>query len=140
MDGGAADLLRVEGTARVGVRLRMDGRRLTSRAVEAMAEAVRGTVREHGLTLEALAGVVVHGGNGRMPALVARRLGLSADRVWSRTPETGNLGAASLAAAWVAHAEALSGRVAWAGVGAGLTTGWALTGPTFSSYARRAAS
>jgi 3-oxoacyl-[acyl-carrier-protein] synthase-3 len=131
-NGGAGHLLRVEGSGRDGVGVRMDGRGLASRAVDAMAGAVREVVHEHGLTLEGLAGVVVHGGNGRMPALAARRLGLPAERVWSRTSESGNLGAASLLAAWEAYHSQMSGPVAWAGVGAGLTVGWALTGPVFS--------
>ena len=128
-DGGAGNLLRVEGSGRTGVRVHMDGGRLASRAVDAMASAVREVVQEHGLTLDRLAGVIVHGGNGRMPALVARRLGLPRERVWSRTPETGNLGAASLLAAWEAYQPRLAGPVAWAAVGAGLTTASALTGP-----------
>ena len=131
-DGGAGRLLQVAGSGRDGVRVLMEGRGLASRAVDAMAGGVRGAVQEHGLTLEGLAGVVVHGGNGRLPALVARRLGMSTERVWSRTAETGNLGAASLLAAWEAYQPRMAGPVAWAAVGAGLTTAAALTGAAFS--------
>ena len=45
--------------------------------------------------------VVVHGGNGRLPLLVARQLGLPAERVWSETASTGNLGSASLPVAYM---------------------------------------
>ena len=47
-----------------------------------------------------LAAVVAHGGNGRMPALLARRLGLPPEQVWSETAKTGNLGSASVSVAW----------------------------------------
>ena len=129
-DGAGAALLRVEGTALAGVRVRMEGRRLASCAVDGMAGAVRALVGEHGLSLDTLAGVIVHGGNGRMAPLVARRLGLDADRVWSQTSATGNLGSVSLPAAWAGHKHEMSGPVAWAAVGAGLTAGWILTGAT----------
>jgi 3-oxoacyl-[acyl-carrier-protein] synthase-3 len=129
IDPAGADLLRVQKSSKGGVRLRMKGCRLAGSAVEAMAAAVEGVVRARRWDLKWLAGVAVHGGNGRLPRLVARRLGLPEDRVWSRTAVTGNLGSASLMAAWVAH-EDEPGPVAWAAVGPGLTCAWALTGPT----------
>ena len=70
--------------------------------------------------------VVVHGGNGRLPGLLGRRLGLPSERVWSETPRTGNLGAASLPVAWAAHADIPAGPIIWTAVGAGLTWGAAL--------------
>jgi 3-oxoacyl-[acyl-carrier-protein] synthase-3 len=121
------DLLRVEGTGRGGVRVRMDGQRLASRAVEGLAELARQMAQRHALPLTELEGVIIHGGNGRMPALVARRLGLPEDRVWSATAETGNLGSASLLVAWALRGERITGTVAWAAIGAGLTLGAALT-------------
>jgi 3-oxoacyl-[acyl-carrier-protein] synthase III len=72
--------------------------------------------------------VVAHGGNGRMPALLARQLGLPVDRVWSVTPQTGNLGSASLPAAWAAHVPQPSGPVLWTSVGAGISWGAAFMG------------
>jgi 3-oxoacyl-[acyl-carrier-protein] synthase III len=128
IDGAAGSLLRVEGSTRMGVRVGMEGVPLAARAVETMARAVREVVRETGHTLDGLAGVIVHGGNGRMADLVARQLGLAPERVWSRTAATGNLGSASLLAAWEAHRHDATGPVAWAAVGAGLIAGWALTG------------
>ena len=122
-------LLRVEGSGREGVRVRMDGPRLASRAVETLADLVEQMARRHRLTLAELAGVIVHGGNGRLPALVARRLGLVEELVWSETARTGNLGSASLPIAWATRVNALAGPVVWAAIGAGLTTGAALTSP-----------
>lgn len=119
-------LLGVEGDGRSGVRIRMDGPRLAARAVEALAEMIEATVQRHYLSAKDLSGVVVHGGNGRLPGLVARRLGLPAEKVWSLTSETGNLGSASLPAAW-ARAGSVRSPVAWAAVGAGLVLGAALT-------------
>ena len=106
----------------------MDGPALASRAVRAMAQAVRAVTRDHGLCVSDLEGVVVHGGNGRMPALVARELGLPIERVFSCTADTGNLGAASLPASWAALPSPPHGPVVWTGVGAGLVSGAALTG------------
>jgi 3-oxoacyl-[acyl-carrier-protein] synthase III len=91
-----------------------------------MADAVRQMSARHGLTVEQLAAVVAHGGNGRMPALLARRLGLSAGRVWSETASTGNLGSASLPVAWAAHSQAINCPLIWTAVGAGLQWGAAL--------------
>ena len=107
--------------------MRMDGPRLASRAVESLAELVRQMTERHDRPLTDLAGVIIHGGNGRIPALVARRLGISEDRVWSTTAETGNLGSASLPVAWALHGKRITGPVAWAAIGAGLTLGSALT-------------
>jgi 3-oxoacyl-[acyl-carrier-protein] synthase-3 len=128
VDGSAGDVLRVERSAAGSVELHMDGARLAGRAVAAMAEAVRGLTGQYGLGVSALEAVVCHGGNGRLPALLARSLGLAPEHVWSETPRTGNLGSASLPAAWAAHRLTPHGPVAWAAVGAGLTWGTAITG------------
>jgi 3-oxoacyl-[acyl-carrier-protein] synthase III len=90
--------------------------------------AVRNLTRDHGLPVGDLEGVVMHGGNGRMPALLARLLDLPPQRVWSTTEHTGNLGAASLLAAWAERRPVPQGPVVWTAVGAGLTWGAALTG------------
>ena len=60
--------------------------------------------------------------------LLAGKLGLPSDKVWSETPTTGNLGSASLAVAWAAHQPGPSGPVIWTAVGAGLGWGAALIG------------
>lgn len=120
------ELLGVVGDGRGGVRIQMDGPRLASRAVESLAELVREAARRHQLSVAQLSAVIVHGGNGRMPGLVARRLGLPLEKVWSQTSEVGNLGSASLPLAW-ARGGTISGPVAWAAVGAGLTLASALT-------------
>lgn len=131
-DGGLARLLRLERSA-AGVMLRMEGVALASRAVRVMANGVREIAGRHGISLSDLAAVVAHGGNGRMPALLARQLDLPLDRIWSETAHTGNLGSASLPVAWAAHAPVPRGPFAWTAVGAGLTWGAALTGVTVRS-------
>jgi 3-oxoacyl-[acyl-carrier-protein] synthase III len=125
-DGGGGSLLRVGPSAACGVELHMDGTALAIRAVRAMAEAVEEVTQRDGLAVADLRAVVAHGGNGRMPGLLARRLGLPEERVWSETPRVGNLGSASLPVAWAARDE-VAGPVAWVAVGAGRTWGAALT-------------
>ena len=93
-----------------------------------MADSVRELAQRHGLIATDLRAVVAHGGNGRMPALLARRLGLASDRVWSEAATAGNLGSASLPVAWAAHAPVSPGPVVWTAVGAGLTHAAAITG------------
>jgi 3-oxoacyl-[acyl-carrier-protein] synthase III len=127
-DGGAGHLLWVEPSAAGLAEVRMDGGPLAARAVTAMAETVAEVCRRRGLTATDLGGVVAHGGNGRMPALLARRLGLAPERVWSTTAQTGNLGSASLPAAWASRAGKVTSPVAWATVGAGLTWAGTLAG------------
>ena len=75
-----------------------------------------------------LAAVVAHGGNGRLPSLLARQLGLPPERVWSETPRVGNLGSASLPVAWDARQPGPRGPAAWVSGGAGLTWAAAVTG------------
>jgi 3-oxoacyl-[acyl-carrier-protein] synthase III len=93
-----------------------------------MAQSVRDLVERQGWQVDDLAAVIVHGGNGRMPNLIALQLNLPSERIWSQTANTGNLGSASLPVAWALQAEALSGPVAWTAAGAGLTWAAALTG------------
>ncbi len=128
VDGGAGHLLQVCRSESGQVELHMDGGALASRALRAMADAVREAAHCGGLEVADLAAVVAHGGNGRMPALLARQLGLPPERLWSETARTGNLGAASLPVAWAAHPARPRGPVAWTAVGAGLTWAAAMVG------------
>ncbi|HXG11727.1 MAG TPA: 3-oxoacyl-[acyl-carrier-protein] synthase III C-terminal domain-containing protein [Gemmataceae bacterium] len=83
-----------------------------------------------------LAGVVAERGRYRvvrpLPSIIgwrfARQLGLPPERVWSETPQTGNLGSVTLPVAWATHQPGPTGPVAWAAVGAGLTWGTVITG------------
>jgi 3-oxoacyl-[acyl-carrier-protein] synthase III len=93
-----------------------------------MAQSVRDLAERHGLPVSDLNAVVVHGGNGRLPNLIAMQLNLPPERIWSQTANTGNLGSASLPVAWAMHPEWPTGPVAWTAVGAGLTWAAALTG------------
>jgi 3-oxoacyl-[acyl-carrier-protein] synthase-3 len=125
-NGAAGSLLRVEYESSRGMALHMDGPPLAQRAVRTMADAVRHMSARHGLTVEQYAAIVAHGGNGRMPALLARRLTLPVERVWSETARTGNLGSASLPVAWASHDGPVQSPVLWTAVGAGLQWGAAL--------------
>jgi 3-oxoacyl-[acyl-carrier-protein] synthase-3 len=127
-DGGLAGILQVERSDGGAVALHMRGTELASRAIHVMADSTEEMAARHGLGLHQLAAVVAHGGNGRMPALLALKLGLPPERVWSETPTTGNLGSASLPVAWAAQKQRPSAPVVWAAVGAGLTWGTFLTG------------
>jgi 3-oxoacyl-[acyl-carrier-protein] synthase-3 len=122
VDGGARSLLRPERDCTGKITLHLDGATLATRALEALTDTVAALLQCHTLPLADVQALVIHGGNGRMPALLARRLGLPAARVWSTTPTTGNLGSASLPAAW-ALGTPTEGPVLWVGVGAGLTWG-----------------
>jgi 3-oxoacyl-[acyl-carrier-protein] synthase-3 len=128
-DGGAGNLLQVCHVPEEGVRLEMDGLALAGRAVRILADAVLDVAGRHGLAPQRLGAVVIHGGNGRLPPLVARRLGLDPARVRSETAATGNLGAASLALAHAAAPPLPRAPLVWAAVGAGLVGGAALFVP-----------
>lgn len=125
-DGSAGPLLRVELTPNRGTELHMDGIALAHRAVRTMADTAKQLCARHKLTVEQLAAVIAHGGNGRMPALLARCLDLPPQRVHSETAHTGNLGSASLPIAWAACGPTVSRPVIWTAVGAGLQWGAAL--------------
>jgi 3-oxoacyl-[acyl-carrier-protein] synthase-3 len=127
-DGAAGQLLQVQRTPAGQTELRMDGERLAGRAVRAMAQTVRDLLHDCAQEVQNSTAVVAHGGNGRMSSLLARQLGLPAERIWSETRRTGNLGSASLPVAWCAHQPPPAGPVAWVAVGAGLTYAAALTG------------
>jgi 3-oxoacyl-[acyl-carrier-protein] synthase-3 len=125
-DGGAGALLQVERSPTGALAIQMDGPALALHAVKTMAQAVGRLLDNHHLNLSQLHAVVAHGGNGRIPALLARQLALPPDGVWSETFATGNLGSASLPVAWTARASKRpKDPIAWVAVGAGLT--WAAT-------------
>jgi 3-oxoacyl-[acyl-carrier-protein] synthase-3 len=94
-DGSQAHLIRVERSVGGSINLLLEGGPLATRAIKAMALAVRELTEDHGCAMENLRGVIVHGGNGRMPGLLARQLLLPADKVWSNSLRTGNLGSMS---------------------------------------------
>jgi 3-oxoacyl-[acyl-carrier-protein] synthase-3 len=125
-DGSSGSLLRVDTVPGRGAELHMDGIAVAHRAVRTMADAVRQLCDRNALTVDQVAAVLAHGGNGRMPALLARRLGLPSNRVCSETARTGNLGSASLPVAWAARDPSTSHPVIWTAVGAGLQWGAAL--------------
>jgi len=127
-DGSGAGLLRVERGTSGSFELRMHGVALAGRAVRVMAQSVRDLVERQGWQVDDLAAVIVHGGNGRMPNLIAMQLNLPPERIWSQTSNTGNLGSASLPVAWALQPETPKGPVAWTTAGAGLTWAAALTG------------
>jgi 3-oxoacyl-[acyl-carrier-protein] synthase-3 len=126
-DGTAGHLFQAL-PAQGGVVLQMEGPALASRAVRLVAATVRDLAGRNNLAVSDLEAVVVHGGNGRLPGLLARRLGLPEVRIRSETAHTGNLGSVSLPAAWEAHPTG-AGPVIWAAIGAGLTWGAALLDP-----------
>ncbi len=127
-DGDAGPLLKLERSAAGVIELHMSGITLANRAVHVMAESVSELLQGHGLSTADLTAVVAHGGNGRLPALLARRLGLSPERVWSQASSAGNLGSASLPTAWALRESRPKGPAIWTAVGAGLTWGAALIG------------
>jgi 3-oxoacyl-[acyl-carrier-protein] synthase-3 len=125
-DGAAGPLLRVEMGSGHGAELHMDGIALALRAIGTMADTVQQMCVRHDLALDDLAAIIVHGGNGHMPALLARRLALPCQRVYGETARTGNLGSASLPVAWSACRPSGSHPVIWTVVGSGLQWGTAL--------------
>jgi 3-oxoacyl-[acyl-carrier-protein] synthase-3 len=129
-DGSGAHLLQVK-RGQGGLAVEFQGRALAARAVRTMADNVHALRQKHRLRLSDISGIVAHGGNGRMPDLLARSLGIPAECVWSEAARLGNLGTASLPVAWAMHGPA-TGPVIWTAVGAGLTWGAALTGPSSS--------
>jgi len=128
VDGSGHDLIQLHQSKTGSVHLRMQGQTLAARAIHAMMHAVMDCAKRHSLTPGDLHAVVAHGGNGRMPALLARQFGLAPERVWSETAATGNLGSASLPVAWHAHQPAPDRAIIWTSVGHGLTWGSVLSG------------
>jgi 3-oxoacyl-[acyl-carrier-protein] synthase-3 len=126
VDGSQRHLLQIHRHHVAGIELQMQGKALATRATRTMAQTVRETAGNAGIALADLHGVVIHGGNGRFPVLLARQLGLPPQRIWSQAALTGNLGSASLPVAWAARPHGC-GPVIWTAIGAGLTWGAALT-------------
>jgi 3-oxoacyl-[acyl-carrier-protein] synthase-3 len=126
VNGSLGHLIQIERTQENELQVRMSGVELAGQAVEVMAQSTRDLAESAGLTLTDLAAVVCHGGNGRLPGLLARKLGLAPEKVWSSTPSTGNLGSASLPVAWATHQPRPDGPVIWTAAGAGLGWGAAL--------------
>jgi 3-oxoacyl-[acyl-carrier-protein] synthase-3 len=126
-DGSKGSLLQV-GAAAGSVEVHFAGEALAFQAVSTMTRSVQEMAQDHGLAVSELTAVVAHGGNGRLPGMLARQLGLPPERVWSETAPAGNLGSASVPAAWAVHQKEVSGPVIWTAVGAGLTWGAALFG------------
>jgi len=125
-DGNAADVIQIHQSAGGAFAIELDGVPLTEFALHALATATRDIVARHRLTLDHLGAVVAHGGNGRMPAMLARLLHMPPNKVWSEVARTGNLGSASVPVAWASHGGQASGPIVWAAVGAGLQWGAAL--------------
>jgi 3-oxoacyl-[acyl-carrier-protein] synthase-3 len=125
-DGSAAELLQVRQADGTGFSLEMEGVPLTEFALHALATSTRTMAARHQLPLSKLAAIVAHGGNGRMPAMLARQLHLPRQKVWSDVAMTGNLGSASVPVAWASRAASTRGPVIWTAVGAGFVWGAAL--------------
>jgi 3-oxoacyl-[acyl-carrier-protein] synthase-3 len=126
-DRTAGDLVRLRIEDR-GPVVEMDGPALAVRAVRQLAVSVEQVAAAHGLRVADLGGMVIHAGNGRLPALVAQRLGVPSERIHSTTEWTGNLGSVSLLAALAHRSPELP--AVCAAVGAGLCWGAVLLGPT----------
>lgn len=125
-DGGAADLIRIRAAEDGGFCIEMEGVPLTEFALHALATSTRDMIAKHGLSLGKLSAIVAHGGNGRMPAMLARLLHVPATKIWSEVQMTGNLGSASVPVAWASRAAPTSGPVIWTAIGAGIIWGAAL--------------
>jgi 3-oxoacyl-[acyl-carrier-protein] synthase-3 len=125
-DGSAGRLIQVNHPGGGPATLELQGKALSVRAIKAMGRAVRTLADKHGLVVEQLSAIAIHGGNGRFPALFARHLGVPPERVLSQTSMTGNLGSASLPVAWETATRYAGRPVIWTAVGAGLTWGAAL--------------
>jgi 3-oxoacyl-[acyl-carrier-protein] synthase III len=126
VDGGAGELIRVQPRGTGSYCLEMEGVPLTEFALHALSTATREIAAKHSLSLNKVAAIVAHGGNGRMPAMLARMLHLPAAKVWSEVAQTGNLGSASVPVAWASRKAPPTGHVIWSAVGAGLLWGAAL--------------
>jgi 3-oxoacyl-[acyl-carrier-protein] synthase III len=128
-DGSVGGVLKIERSPRGDVQIRMKRIELAGRAIDAMAQSAQEMARRHNVAVNDLAAVVAHGGNGRMPGLLARRLGVAPERVWSETARMGNLGSASIPVAWASRSLSSPGPVVWTAAGAGLTWGAAMLAP-----------
>jgi len=126
--GEDAGLIRISHEPGPGAVIQMQGIALAARAIRIMAASTEEVARKYERKVSDLAAIVAHGGNGRMPEMLARVLGVPPERVWSETWQTGNLGSASLPVAWASRGPITDGAVAWTAAGAGLTWGAMLSG------------
>src|SRR5205823_13908720 len=91
VEGREAEFLQVV-PAGGAVELRMKRFLVASRAVEVMAQSVKELAGQQGLDLSQVSAVVAHGGNGRLPGLLARKLSLMTERVLNDTSRIGIMG------------------------------------------------
>lgn len=106
--------------------LAMEGGALFRIAVKRVAAAVTDLLKEFGVTIEELRQVIFHQANGRLLAMLRKRLNISQDKMYSVIEELGNTSSASLPIALdrAAREGRLSdGPVLLGSVGGGLT--WA---------------
>jgi 3-oxoacyl-[acyl-carrier-protein] synthase-3 len=102
-DGTKQDLLYVDGgpstTGTVGY-LRMQGNQVFRHAVINISEAVEAAAKVAGVPLDTVDWFIPHQANSRILEGVARRLGISEERVISTVAEHANTSAASIPLAW----------------------------------------
>jgi 3-oxoacyl-[acyl-carrier-protein] synthase-3 len=127
-DGSASDAFRIRLDDRNRLAAHMDGSRLAAAAIHAMAATLNEVLEANRIGIHALQAIVVHGGNGRLPELLARHLSYPPERVWSETTTTSNLGAASIPVAWQSRQPVPTGVIAWLAVAPGLTCAATLLG------------
>lgn len=76
--------------------LAMNGGPLFRLAVKRLAEAVAEILKEFGLTMDEVGQVVFHQANGRLLAMLQKRLGIPPDKMYSVIEQIGNTSSASL--------------------------------------------
>ena len=76
--------------------LRMNGKEVFRRAVEAMPESAAAVLTKAGLTIDDVDLVIPHQANLRISDMVQRRLGLSDDRIYNNIQRYGNTTAATI--------------------------------------------
>jgi 3-oxoacyl-[acyl-carrier-protein] synthase-3 len=81
VDGSAGSLVQARNVVGSGIELVLDGTALAGQAVRALARSVRELGERHGWKPQHLGAVVIHGGNGRLPAMLARHLGIPTENV-----------------------------------------------------------
>ncbi len=92
-DGARPELLYVSPEPRL---VRMEGREVYRRAVEAMTRSVQEIVAKSGIDIDDVSWLVAHQANARILAAVRDRLGMKAERVLSNIDRFGNTSAASI--------------------------------------------
>lgn len=123
-EGGLPQHLYVNADERL---IRMNGREVYRRAVDAMSDIVLETLAVAGIDLDQVDFLVAHQANGRILQAVGKRLGLDSSKVAVHIEDVGNTSAASIPLALVDAAEngrlQPGSRVALAAFGAGFTWG-----------------